>query len=117
MNCQCVSEETHTDKARGFIWKGCLGREQQREPRRIALPVAYSHAFYGDGIPFQVVSGQPFKLKALSGLAHTLLSQDGCQHGYWEVVGPVASPFNFFRILPVGGFLVRVPIPGLPVIK
>ena len=27
-------------------------------------------------------------------VAHTLFSQDGCQRGFWEVVGPVVSPFD-----------------------
>ena len=27
-------------------------------------------------------------------VAHTLLSQDGCLRGFWEMVGPVVSPFD-----------------------
>jgi len=33
-----IQGDACADKARDFIGKGCLGREQQREPRRIALP-------------------------------------------------------------------------------
>ena len=27
-------------------------------------------------------------------VAHASLSQDGCQQGFWEVVGQVVSPFD-----------------------
>ena len=30
-----------------------------------------------------------------------LLSQDGCQRGFWEVVGHVMSPFDLSRTLPL----------------
>ena len=52
-------------------------------------------------------------------VAHTLLSQDGCQGGgFWEVVGRVESPFDLSWILPVGGgLLVPCSLPGLPVVK
>ena len=29
-------------------------------------------------------------------VVHTLISQDGFQQGFWEVVGHVASPFELF---------------------
>ena len=104
-------------KQETLLGRGAWAESSRENPRGLLCLVAYSHGFYGDRIHFQVVSGQSFRLKALSGLAHTLLTQDGCQQGYWEVVAPIASPFNLFRILPRGGFLVHVPIPGLPVIK
>ena len=45
-------------------------------------------------------------------VAHTWLSQDGCQRGgFWEVVGHVVSPFDLSRILPVGGLLVPCSLP------
>ena len=47
-------------------------------------------------------------------VAHTLLSQEGWQQeGFREVVGPVGSPFDFFRIFLVGGssLLVSHPLP------
>ena len=37
------------------------------EPRRTALPVAHSLRFYGDGISFQVVFSQLFRLRVLPG--------------------------------------------------
>ena len=47
-----------------------------------------------------------------------LFSQDGCQRGFWEVVGYVVSPFDLSRTLPVGGgFLVPCSLAGPPVIK
>ena len=50
---------------------------------------------------------------------HAPLSQDGCQReGFWEVVGPVVSPFDLSRTLPVGGgLLVPSSLSGSPVIK
>ena len=47
-----------------------------------------------------------------------LLSQDGCQRGFWEVVGHVISSFDLFQILLVdGGLLVLHSLQGPPVIK
>ena len=28
-------------------------------------------------------------------VVHALFGQDGCQRGFWEVVGQVVSPFDF----------------------
>ena len=39
-------------------------------------------------------------------VVHTLFSQDGCQRGFWEVVGHVVSPFDLSQTLPVGGGLL-----------
>ena len=52
-------------------------------------------------------------------VAHTWLSQDGCQQErFWEVVGHVASSFDFSGSLPVGGgLLVTCSLPDSPVIK
>ena len=47
-----------------------------------------------------------------------LLSQDGCQRGFWEVVGHVVSPFDLSRTRPFGGgLLVPCSLPGPAVIK
>ena len=47
-----------------------------------------------------------------------LFSQDGCQRGFWEVVGQVVSLFDISQTLPVGGgLLVLYSLPGSPVIK
>ena len=51
-------------------------------------------------------------------VVHALFSQDGCQRGFWEVVGHVVSPFDLSRTLPVGGgLLVPCSLPGPPVVK
>ena len=52
-------------------------------------------------------------------VAHASFSQDGCQReGFWEVVGPVVSPFDLSRTLLVGvGLLVPCSLPGPPVVK
>lgn len=48
-------------------------------------------------------------------MVHASLSQDGCQQGgVWEVLGHAASPFDLFRILPVGGGLGSLLLAGLP---
>ena len=47
-----------------------------------------------------------------------LFSQDGCQRGFWEVVGQVVSLFDISQTLPVGGgLLVPCSLPGPPVLK
>ena len=51
-------------------------------------------------------------------VVHTLFSQDGCQRGFWEVVGHEVSPFDLSRTLLVGGGLsVPCSLPGPPVVK
>ena len=52
-------------------------------------------------------------------VGHALLSQDGCQReGFWEVEGHMASPFDLYRALPVGGgLLVPCSLLGPPVVK
>ena len=52
-------------------------------------------------------------------VAHTLLSQDGCQReGFWEVVRHVLSPFELSPTLPVtGSLLVPCSSLGPPVLK
>ena len=36
-------------------------------------------------------------------VVHALFSQDGCQRGFWEVVGHVVSSFYLSQTLLVGG--------------
>ena len=51
-------------------------------------------------------------------VVHTLFSQDGCQKGFWEVVGHAVSPFDLSRTLPFGGgLLVSCSLRGPPIIK
>ena len=51
-------------------------------------------------------------------VVHALFSQDGCQRGFWEVVGEVVSPFDLSQtLLAGGGVLVPCSLSGPPVIK
>ena len=76
-----------------------------------------SHGFYGDGISFLVVLSQSFWLRVLPGGA-CLVQPNGCQGGFWEVVGQVVSPFDLSQTLLVGGgLLVPCSLPGPPVLK
>ena len=51
-------------------------------------------------------------------VVHALLSQDGCQRGFWEAVGHLVSPFDLSQTLLVGGgLLVLGSLPGPPVVK
>ena len=115
-----VGGDTCTDKARGFIGKGCPGREQEGKGTQENCSVTWlavssfmvmvlvsrlSLASYSDSESFLVV--------------HALFSQDGCQReGFWEVVGHVVSPFDLSWTLPVGsGLLVPCSLPGPHVVK
>ena len=51
-------------------------------------------------------------------VAHALLILDGCQRGFWEVVGHMVSPFDLSQTLLVGGgLLVPRSLPGPPFVK
>lgn len=50
--------DTRADKAWDFIGKGHLGKEQQDKGTQTVLPHAHSLRFYGNGVGFQVASGQ-----------------------------------------------------------
>ena len=51
-------------------------------------------------------------------VVQALFSQDGCQReGFWEAVGPMVSPLDLSRTLPVCRGLVPCSIPGPPVVK
>ena len=115
-----VRGDTCADKARDFIGKGRPGGEQEGEGTQenssvmwlavsgfmvMGLVSGLSLASHSDSESFLVV--------------HALFSQDGCQReGFWEVVGPVVSPFDLSRTLPVGGgLLVLCSLTGPPVVK
>ena len=111
-----IQGEARVDKARDFIGKRHLGREQQKEPRRIALPCGLQSQvlWWWDSFPgclWPIIQTQgPFWLGP-----H--IAQSRWMPARILGVGRTRpSPFNLFQILPVGGFLVHVPIPGLPVI-
>ena len=80
--------------------------------------MAHSLGFYGDEISFRVVFSQSSDSEFFL-VVNALFSQDGCQQErFWEVVGHLASPFDFSGILPVGGgLLVPCSLPEPPVIK
>ena len=51
-------------------------------------------------------------------VVQALFSKDGCQRGFWEVVGHVVSPFDLSQTLSAGGgLLVPCSLPGPPDIK
>ena len=64
-----LSEETHVlTKQETLLGRGGRAESSRvREPRRTALHMAHSLGFYGDGVSFQVVSGQSFRLRVLPG--------------------------------------------------
>ena len=80
--------------------------------------MARSLRFYSDGISFRVVFSQLSDSESFL-VVHALFSQNGCQReGFWEVVGPVVSPFDLSRTLLVGGgLLVPCSLAGPPVVK
>ena len=57
-----MSEETHVlTKQEILLGRGAWAESGRvREPRRTAVPRGSQSGFYGDGIGFQVVSGQSF---------------------------------------------------------
>ena len=57
--------------------------------------MGHSLGFYGDEVSFWMPLANYSDSRSFL-VAHTLLSQDGCQgEGFWEVVGYMASPFDF----------------------
>ena len=86
------------DKARDFIEKGSLGEEQQGKGTQENCSAVWL-AVSGFMV-MELVSRLFLANYSDSGfflVAHAWLSQDGCQRGgFWEVVGTVTSPFNFF---------------------
>ena len=111
-----VRGDIHADKARDFIGKGHpVESSRVRKPRRTCL--SHGLQFYGDGISFWVVLSQSFWLRVLPGGAG-LFSQEGCQKGFWEMVGHVVSPFDLSPTLAGGGgLLVPCSLPGPAVLK
>ena len=80
--------------------------------------MGHSLGFYGDRVSFWMSLANHSDSRSFL-VTHTLLSQDGCQgEGFWEVVGYVASPFDFSWTLPNGcGLLVLCSLPGPPIIE
>ena len=107
------------DTARDFVEEECPGGEQYGKGTRencSAMRLAVSGFMV-----MRLVSGLSLTNPSDSEsflVVHALFSQDGCQRGFWEVVGHVVSPFDLSRTLPVGGgLLVPCSLPGPPVVK
>ena len=89
-----LSEETHVlTKQEILLGKGTwVESSRVREPRKTALPHGLGFMVMG------LVSGLSLANHSDSEsflVVHALFSQDGCQReGFWEVVGPVVSPFD-----------------------
>ena len=107
-------------QSKRFYWERAPGESSRvREPRRTALPHGLPH---GLGITVMgLVSWLSLANHSDSEsflVVNALFSQDGCQRGFWEVVGQVVSPFDLSRTLLVGGgLLVPCSLPGPPVVK
>ena len=115
-----LSEETRVDKARDFIGKGPPGGEQEGKGTQESCSATWLAVlgFMVMGLP----SGLSLASDSDSGfflVAHTLLSQDGCQReGFWEVVGHVVSPFDLSQVLSaIDGLLGPCSLLRPPVIK
>ena len=94
-------------------WAEC---SRVREPGRTALPCGSQSWVYGDGISFQVVSGQSFWLRVLPGGMH--MAQPTRRNAKDKWTGGLLSPFDLSRILLIdGGLLVPCSLPGPPVVK
>ena len=96
-------------------------------PGELLCLVARSPGFYGEGISFQVVSGQSFWLRVLlDGTrvaqarwmpARRILGGGSQQEGFWEVGGHVESPFDLSQTFLVSsGLLVPCTLPR-PLVK
>ena len=90
-------------QSKRLYWDGTSRQKAagQGNPGGLLCPVAHSLRFYGDGIHFQVVSGQSFWLRVLPG-GPTLLSQDRFQwERFWEVgrTYGLALPLSFWPFL------------------
>ena len=82
-----LSEETRADKARDWIGKRCLGREQEGKGTQEDCSAMWLTV---SGLMVMVLVSR-FSLANHSGsgsflVAHALLSQDVCQRGLWGVV-------------------------------
>ena len=112
--------DTGADKSRDFIGKGHPGGEQ--EGKGIQENGFASWLTVSGFMLMQLVFRLSFTSHSDSEsflVAHTLLSQDGCQReGFWEVVGHVVSPFDLSWTLRVSdGLLVQCSLPGPPIVK
>ena len=114
-----VQGDTCSDKARDFTGKGHPGREQEGKGTQEDCSATWLAVlgFMVMGLVSGLSSANHFDSESFL-VFHALFSQDGCQWGFWEVVGHVVSPFDLSRTLPVGGgLLLPCSLSGPPVIK
>lgn len=97
-----VGGDTKADKARALLWWGAWAESRRIRGPRTALP--HSLGFMVMGLISGCLANQ-----SDSGsfwVARIVRGQDELpERGFWDVVGPVASPFNLYRILVGGGLL------------
>jgi len=73
--------------------------------------VAHGLGFYGMGLVSELSLANHSDSASFLAV-YAFLSQDGCQQGFWEVVGHVVSPFDLSQTLLVsGGLLVLCSLP------
>ena len=115
-----VRGDTCADKARDFIGKGCLGREQEGQGTQENCSVAWLTAsgFMVMGLVSRLSLANHSDSESFL-MVHALFSQDGCRReGFQEVVGQVVSPFDLsWTLLVGGGLLIPCSLPGPPVLK
>ena len=129
-----VQGDTCTDKAKGFIGKGCQGREQQGKGTQENCSTSWLavSGFMEVGLVFRLSLANHLACAHIwfhsrpSLVAHAYLSEDGFQHkGFWEVgrtyYGLASAPsFWPSQILLVGfGGSLSVPcsLSGPPVVR
>ena len=53
-----LSKETHSWQSKRLYWEGCRAQGESGSPGGLLCHEACGHGFYGDGVSFQVASGQ-----------------------------------------------------------
>ena len=115
-----LSEETHVLTKQEILLGKVPGLRAvgKRNPGALLCHVPRSFGFYGNGVSFQVVSGQSFWLRVLPRGAHLVQPRWMLARGIQEVDGHAVSPLDLSWTLPVGGgLLVPCSLPGPPVVK
>ena len=99
-----VWDNTCGNKARDFIGKVHRSREQQGEGIQENSSATWLSVsgFMVRGLGSGLSSANHSDSESLLAV-HALFSQDGCQWGFWEVVGHVVFCFDLSWTLPVGG--------------
>ena len=107
------------NKTRELLGRGTwTERGELGNPGGLLCHVAHSLGSYGNGISFQVVSGQSLLLGSSLWCMHCSAKMDSSKEDSGRSVGYVMSPFDLSKILPVGGaLLVLCSLPGSPIVK